>query len=141
MPMCWALLRRLFHLRAFNSSPSQSRNHNDEMYTFGANRVDKGKKGKDGRRTSWWDQQTNLDMEFRDVELQKSETEERTIDPEKGKIASLQIWQSREVDVTNDRKSALGLVGTNNTEEAGFRTKTVVDIKARQSESSGGSSN
>jgi hypothetical protein len=136
MPMCWALMRRLFNLRAFHNSPSSqlnlstvpptigggSRPHDREMSSIDGIGDSKNDAG---TGTSWWDRG------------RRGDSEEYIVPPSRAK-SKLEIWESKEFDVVNNRTSSVqgndyGL-RPDTMFDGGAQTKTVVT--ARTSESS-----
>jgi hypothetical protein len=118
MPMCWALMRRIFKLRAFNGITSsnglRSRSKSVPIATSytgtGLSRV--GVKVKsigttstasraEGGNTSWWD---------REPGLTRSESEERIVGSSNTSVP-LEILTLREVDI--DRGSVREPIGVN----------------------------
>jgi len=141
MPICWALMRRLFNLKAFGGQSSKTRTNprTTPSHQYAARKVygqeplgsksDAGaSKGKDGD-TSWWDREA----------MARTESEEFIImTPSKAKIQPLEIWESKEFDISNDMSST---VDQNNRViqdvmfDGGPKTRTTVS--ARRSESVG----
>jgi hypothetical protein len=95
MPMCWALMRRIFNLRSFNggSSSTRSRNAHTHTATIGS-KLPAGKRalsshsgGSKAERgeMSWWDR-----------EGLRSESEEYIVKPARAAMP-LEIWAGFEV--------------------------------------------
>ena len=144
-PMCWALMRRLFNLRSFNAASNTQSKANTAASNFHSNRkggpygpsieMSSNNKGEGRGETSWWD---------RERALSKTESEEYIVSPGKARLP-LEIWESKEFDVVNDRgSSVIGIQEQariyNALEDNGrgeqFKTQTTVTAQ-RPSESSG----
>jgi len=138
MPMCWSLMRRLFNLRAFNSNSSKtgtatrtigSRANKGARQVYGQEMLGSKSDGtrSAGGRGDWWDR-----------EAARTESEEFIMSPTKAKIAPLEIWESKEFDVVNDRSSVAidpNRIVQDQMFDGGPSTKTTVS--ARRSESVG----
>jgi len=137
MPMCWALMRRLFNLRAFNNT-SKERANNPYNARSGANVLygremtgskSGGIRSKDGKgESSWWDREA----------MARTDSEEFIMNSNQGKAVPLEIWESKEFDVHNDRSSSV--TDSQRLQQdvmfhGGTKTKTVVS--ARRSDSIG----
>jgi len=138
MPMCWALMRRLFNLRAFNARPSHTGNYprtigsnrNGSRALYGREMLSSGshESRKDDTKvnTSWWDREP----------MDGNESQEHIVTaPSRVKVMPLEIWESREFDVINDRSSSVvdpNRIQPNVMFDGGSQTKTVVS--ARKSE-------
>ncbi|KAG0650214.1 hypothetical protein D0Z07_3100 [Hyphodiscus hymeniophilus] len=137
MPVCWSLLRRLFHLRSFNgSSGTHSKNTTTNPRTaFRAMGRMKSKKvlGSHSSNSrpergemSWWDR-----------EAMRSESEEYIVMPPSKAAMPLEIWESREFDVVqNERDSSFmgNKIPQPDAMYAGPKgTKTVVTAPSRKS--------
>jgi hypothetical protein len=140
MPMCWSLMRRLFNLHAFNHNSTTSKDGTD-LKTIGSRRIpgravygagtqdsEPRNRSKGTTDTSWWEREG----------MPRTESEEFIVEqpPSGSRDAPLEIWESKEFDVVNDRNS---IAVDNNLQvqqdvmfDGGHRTQTVVS--ARKSE-------
>jgi hypothetical protein len=146
MPMCWALMRRLFKLHAFDGNSSKT-GTNPQAYDPNFNRArtvygqgmlssnisSKSNKSKstEGRSdASWWDRDG----------MTRTESEEFIImtPPSKAKVVPLEIWESKEFDVVNDRSSKIehNRIVQDEMFDGGATTKTVVSARRSESVSS-----
>ncbi|TVY32772.1 hypothetical protein LSUB1_G007143 [Lachnellula subtilissima] len=104
MPMCWALIRRLFNLRSFmlssNNSRSRSKSfpltsHRGTMVTKDVKTVDETVKNADGKKDkSWWDREGYV----------RSESEEYIVrtTAEALKVPKLEVWETKEFEIDRE---------------------------------------
>ncbi|TVY36636.1 hypothetical protein LOCC1_G006789 [Lachnellula occidentalis] len=108
MPMCWALMRRLFNLRSFNlsSNNSRSRSKSFPLTSHGRGTVisngrtlnDEPTKGGEGKKDkSWWDREGYA----------RGESEEHIVrEAEAAKVPKLEVWETKEFEI--DREDGEG---------------------------------
>ncbi|TVY15631.1 hypothetical protein LARI1_G006278 [Lachnellula arida] len=112
MPMCWALMRRLFNLRSFmiNSNNSRSRSKSFPLTSRGGTLRggtlvgdaktfnDTMTSGDAKQDKSWWDREGHG----------RSESEEHIVrEAEAGKVMRLEVWETKEfeIDREDDKQS------------------------------------
>ena len=145
MPMCWALMRRLFNLRSFHSSTSVTLKVSAPHIGMIASRKDPGL-GLQGTQTSTRENRGDVSWWERDQELSRlgrTESEEYIMMPAKTKASPLEVWETKDFDVVNDRGSLTGSLREDRSkiydelsnQGKDFQTKTKVTA-TRRSESS-----